>query len=322
MITLKKTGSKPFVVLNLTDFQLEADEWTDKTEKGKEALKTIDTLYKRVKPDLVTLSGDLSWSGDFEALTNMGTLLDSYCVPWAPVFGNHDNDGGLETLDKAILLLSSFKYFTFEKGDESLGRGNYIISIEENEKIVHSIFMMDTHDRVASTNEDGKDALVWSSLNGAQIEWYKKKVKELKALGVPESTLIIHIPIYAYRDAWWAAYNPKYRAEDIPPKESSDIKYWNKGYEGSFGVRYEGVSSYPRDDGVFDAIKEMDHTKNILCGHSHTNTFSIPYKGVRFTFALKTARGSYHNKELNGGTVYEIDSYGNSTVRHEFVDLD
>jgi hypothetical protein len=322
MITLKKKKSKDFVILNLTDFQLLASEWTNETEKGKEILYTIDTLYKRVKPDLVTLSGDLAYAGDLDALSHMGKVLDSYCVPWAPVFGNHDNDGGLELVDKTADCLSKFKYFTFEVGEKELGRGNYIINIEQDGKVLHSVFMMDTHDRVNYVNTQGDSSYEWSSLNEAQIKWYKENVSLLKSLGSKESTLIIHIPINSYRDAWWAAYNPKYRAEDIPPRDNSDPKYWNKGYEGSFGVRYEGVSSYPQNDGVLDAILEMDHTKNILCGHSHTNTFSIPYKGVRFTFAVKTGRGSYCNPFLNGGTVYRIDSQGNSTVRHEFVDLD
>lgn len=322
MITLKKKKSKDFVILNLTDFQLLASEWTNETEKGKEILYTIDTLYKRVKPDLVTLSGDLAYAGDLDALSHMGNVLDSYCVPWAPVFGNHDNDGGLELVDKTAECLSKFKYFTFEVGEKELGRGNYIINIEQDGKVLHSVFMMDTHDRVNYVNTQGDSSYEWSSLNEAQIKWYKENVSLLKSLGSKESTLIIHIPINSYRDAWWAAYNPKYRAEDIPPRDNSDPKYWNKGYEGSFGVRYEGVSSYPQNDGVLDAILEMDHTKNILCGHSHTNTFSIPYKGVRFTFAVKTGRGSYCNPFLNGGTVYRIDSQGNSTVRHEFVDLD
>lgn len=322
MITLKKKKSKDFVILNLTDFQLLASEWTNETEKGKEILYTIDTLYKRVKPDLVTLSGDLAYAGDLDTLSHMGKVLDSYCVPWAPVFGNHDNDGGLELVDKTAECLSKFKYFTFEVGEKELGRGNYIINIEQDGKVLHSVFMMDTHDRVNYVNTQGDSSYEWSSLNEAQIKWYKENVSLLKSLGSKESTLIIHIPINSYRDAWWAAYNPKYRAEDIPPRDNSDPKYWNKGYEGSFGVRYEGVSSYPQNDGVLDAILEMDHTKNILCGHSHTNTFSIPYKGVRFTFAVKTGRGSYCNPFLNGGTVYRIDSQGNSTVRHEFVDLD
>jgi hypothetical protein len=314
-----ESGRDP-VVLQLSDPQIMYT--TDVQSRCNDYIKqTIEA----VNPDLILVTGDLIY-GKFdtqgEILTQYIALMESFKIPWAPVFGNHDNDGGLKLVDKTAECLSKFKYFTFEVGEKELGRGNYIINIEQDGKVLHSVFMMDTHDRVNYVNTQGDSSYEWSSLNEAQIKWYKENVSLLKSLGSKESTLIIHIPINSYRDAWWAAYNPKYRAEDIPPRDNSDPKYWNKGYEGSFGVRYEGVSSYPQNDGVLDAILEMDHTKNILCGHSHTNTFSIPYKGVRFTFAVKTGRGSYCNPFLNGGTVYRIDSQGNSTVRHEFVDLD
>lgn len=318
MINLEKSNNKNFVILNLTDFQLCESEWCD--ERGKRALYTIDELYTRVRPDLVTISGDIAWCGDYDSLSFIGKLLDSYKTPWAVVFGNHDQDAGIDKLDKSIELFSSFEYFRYENGPSELGRGNYIINILEDEKIIHSLVMMDTHDRHLVKRQNGEEYLDWARLLPNQLNWYKERICELKALGVPESTLITHIPIYAYRLAWDEAFNSEYKPEEISPKESYDEKYWNDGYKDSFGVKYEGISSYPLEDGAFDVIKEMAHTKNVLAGHDHITNFSISYQGIRLSFALKTGHGCYADTRLNGGTVIEINSQGKASLHHEYVD--
>ncbi len=316
MISLQKNKDKNFVILNFSDFQLDESKW----KEGK-TIQLFSELYNRVKPDLVTITGDLACCNDIPALSEMGKLLDSYCVPWAPVFGNHDHDGGIDKLDNTIEFLSTFKYFTYENGPSELGRGNYIINICEDDKVVHSLVMMDTHDRVPYTKPNGEETWAWAKLLPSQLKWYSEQIEAVKKLGSKESTLITHIPINAYIPAWWAAYNKEYRAEDILPSQSYDPKYWNKEYSDSFGVRYEGASAYPEDDGAFDAIKETNHTKNVLAGHSHTNSYSINYQGVRLTFVLKTTDGSYYNPELNGGTVITVNEAGKASVHHEYVDI-
>ena len=248
-------------------------------------------------------------------------MLEKYKCPWAVVFGNHDHDGGIDVLDKAIEFLQGFEHFTYENGPNELGRGNYIINISDGEKIIHSLFMMDTHDRVPYIKENGDEVKAWGKLTHEQLDWYREKVTEVKALGSQESTLIIHIPIYAYNYAWDSAFNKEYDPKSITPEQSSDPKYWNEGYKDSFGVKYENASTYPTDDGVFDIIKELEHTKNILAGHSHIDNYSIVYEGVRLTFALKTTTGSYYDPLLNGGTVLTVKDNGSCSIHHEYVDI-
>ena len=67
MFELKKQVGKDFVILNLADVQLGNDEWNPEHKNRKIATYTIDTLIKRVKPDLITLSGDQGWAGQIES---------------------------------------------------------------------------------------------------------------------------------------------------------------------------------------------------------------------------------------------------------------
>ncbi|MBO5375169.1 MAG: metallophosphoesterase [Clostridia bacterium] len=321
MITFNKTPNKDFKILNLTDFQLMAPELNVEHEKGKIMRHTLDTLVEKVKPDLITITGDLAWGGDYDALMVLGPMLDKYKIPWAPLWGNHDQDRGLDRLDRSIKILSENKYFTYENGPCELGRGNYIIAIKENDKIIHALIMMDTHDRVPNLKSGIENDRSWAKLTKEQIEWYKRQVKMLKEQGCNESTLLVHIPIYAYRDAFKVAFNSNLDPKDISTEQSELGECWNEGYKDSFGVKYEDVCSYYEDDGVFDAIKELNHTKNVICGHDHVNCFSISYEGVRLTFALKTGPGCYWNEGLNGGTVVTISNDGKIEVKHEYVSL-
>jgi len=133
--------------------------------------------------------------------------------------------------------------------------------------------------------------------------------------------MIMHIPIYAFREAWAAAVKPDLDPKSVTPETSADPANWNEEYAGSFGVKYEGICSYPADEGMFDVMLELGSTKHILCGHDHVNNYVINYKGVKFVYSLKTGAGCYWNPILNGGTVLSVTENGVSDLWHEYIDV-
>lgn len=62
MIKIKNDSKRDFRLLNLTDPQLTNEEWCENNQTGKIFRKTVDTLIERVAPDLITISGDLSYA--------------------------------------------------------------------------------------------------------------------------------------------------------------------------------------------------------------------------------------------------------------------
>lgn len=53
----------------------------------------MDKLVEVTKPDMVALPGDvLSAMASRFSINNFIKHMDSYKIPWAPVFGNHDNE--------------------------------------------------------------------------------------------------------------------------------------------------------------------------------------------------------------------------------------
>ena len=321
MITLQKKKDKDFVVLNLTDPQLGNSEWEEGHQNRQILEYTVRELVSRVSPDLITVSGDLAWAGHTVAYEKLANFLDSFAIPWAPVWGNHDNQEGPDAVDAVADAFLQHPYCVYEKGDPALGNGNYVIAVEEEGKIVEGIFMIDSHDRNCLQTEDGSPQEVWAKLIPEQLVWYQNEAKGLKEAGCLETTMILHIPFYAYHLAAEAAYRPDINRQGVTVQEAEGAEIWQKGYEKSIGVMYEGVSCYPGEDGVFEAIRQVGSTKYVIAGHDHVNNWMIDYEGVKLIYGLKAGVGCYWNPILNGGTVLQIGSEGVKEARHEFVDV-
>lgn len=322
MITLTKKHGKDFKILNLTDTQLSNEEWSEGHKHRAILEYTAKELIERVKPDLITVSGDLSWAGHDHAYDMVAQLIDSFGIPWAPVWGNHDNQKGAEYIDSIAAKYMTYPHCIYEKGDPKLGNGNYVISIEEDGVPVEAVLMMDSHDRLPYTHADGETKLEWAKLLPEQAEWVKHELNALKKRGCKDATLVMHIPIYAYRLASDAAYKSGIDLKSVTLEMAEGTDCWNDGYTDSVGVQYETVGSYPADDGMLEAFKDAGIIKHIVSGHEHVNNFIINYEGIKLIYALKIGAGCYWNPLLNGGTVLSVNENGVYDVHHEYVNVE
>lgn len=321
MITLNKQPDSDFLILNLSDPQLASEHWLGDSPYRRILEETVTTLVERVKPGLITVSGDISYAGDLAAYRKFADLIDSFGLPWAPVWGNHDNQDGAEAVDRAAELFLSYSYCVYEKGDPSMGNGNYVIRIAENGTPIAACFLMDSHDRQLWVNEEGCSQEEWATLNPAQLDWLRTQTAALKAEGCNDSAIILHIPIHAYRLAVAAAFRTDADRRAITMAESFGRDVWNAGYEDAFGVTYEPISSYPADDGVFDLLQKLGSIRHVVCGHNHINSTVINYQGIQLAFGLKTGIGSYFHPDMNGGTVLRVTGRGIADIWHEFVPI-
>ena len=321
MITINKQTNKDFVILNLTDPQLGASEWEDGHLHRNILEYTVRELIKRTNPDLITVSGDLAWAGQEHAYDMIGSFLDSFQIPWAFVWGNHDNQEGAEFVNKIADKYMALKHSVYEKGDAAIGNGNYVITIKEGEKIVEALILMDSHDRAPFIDENGQEQSAWAKLTPPQMAWYQAQIHTLKGQGCTSATAIMHIPPYGYLKAAQAAYKPSVDLKNLTLAQADGADCWNDGYEKSCGVQYEGIACYPQDDGVLEIIKAEGLTKRIVVGHDHVNNFMIEHEGIQLIYALKTGAGCYWNPLLNGGTVLKVSENGVYEVKHEYVDI-
>lgn len=326
MIQLQKQKDKDFIILNLSDLQIEERSWdTSDPDCGNEFAifdHTVRTLIERQRPDLITVTGDIAFSGWMKSYCGFADYIDALDIPWSIVWGNHDQQLGIESVDEVLEYYKRCKNFVYEDGDKALGNGNFVIEIVEDGKVVEGLIMMDSHDSQSTFDENGEEHfLCYDKLTDKQLDWYREQIAALKEKGCDKSAVFLHIPIYAYNLAWKAAIRSDIDPKAVTLEESYNGDCWNDGYKDSFGVGYEGICSPPEDEGMFDLIKELNATQHIIAGHDHVNNWVINYEGVQFIYAFKTGSGCYWNDKINGGTVFTVTSNGISDVRQEYVDI-
>ncbi len=297
--TVAKKPGKDFVILNFADIQCHDGEAYSIV--GEFAEETMTRLIEKTKPDLITLTGDNAF--DSFAHLRLIRFLDSFGIPWAPVMGNADHTGVVSEFWIAWRMMEA-KHCLFRLGPKDMGYGNYILNITENGQTVHTLFFMDTH------HEEEMQAGSYDHLYDAQIAWYRWAVEGIaKEAGrtVP-SSVFFHIPVPEYKDAWEAAHDsvtgallPEYR----------DVQFCKKQEE--FG--------FPKfNNGFLAMCRTLGSTKNIICGHEHTNCFALPYEGITLIYAMKTGYGCYWEHKTHGGTTLTVRKDGMTAVTQHYID--
>ena len=279
MIKIQKQKGRDFTILNLSDPQLTEANWgldKDAPEYIKNYHKvftyTVDELIERVNPDLITITGDLSYPQDMRSYDMYAEYFNKFQIPWTVIWGNHDNMVDLEPVDEMVKKLSKSTYFFFEAGPRELGSGNFVIGIEEEGKLVEGLIMMDTHDALFYLESEDTELSMaqkntldlipmpthksqieafekrgytekdtqWMNprVSKHQVKWFSEQIEMLKELGCTDSTLFVHVPIHIYMHAFKAAFNPDFVPREVSVEESYTGSCWNEGYKDSFGVKH------------------------------------------------------------------------------------
>ena len=296
---LIKEKDKDFIILNLSDVHF--------TDYGQKALSVPDTITKikkmvaNVKPDLITVTGDIVCSDSTVFSVKLFTdIMESFGIPWAPVFGNHDDEGNCDLNYICDIMMTSSNCL-LRKGDPELGIGNYIINIaEENAdgtlSVSESIIMLFSHNY---------------GNNDKQLQWYKWATDGINRLsgGKAEISIFCHIPLAEYQYAYDLAWD----SENSTWREGFDA-YGSLGEKVAYGRDAQGTP-YQKD--FFNLLKESGTTKYVFCGHDHLNNFSIVYDGIRLTYSMKVGRASGQNLIFDGGTEITVGSHGITNIKQK-----
>lgn len=308
--TLGEDGNYEFItdrdlkILQLTDVHI-GGGWMSE-EKDAKAINAVASMITAEKPDLVIVTGDISFpvpfiSGTFNNMNSakiFAELMETLGVYWTLTFGNHDTESySFYSREKISEFYGSdsLKYCLFRDDDEVDGYGNSIINVKNSNGIItQSLFMLDSH------SYTGGDWLglfqKYDKIHDNQIEWYTANAEKLS-----EHNKILISELYS---ADRQAYNEalaKYGVVStltfmhIPPREfkeaideyiangCSDTKNVKFHY-GFVGEKDNGVYCSNYDDGLFEAMQEHKGTAAIFCGHDHLNTISLSYKNIRLTY--------------------------------------
>ena len=304
------------------------------------ALETVDAVIKQAKPDFIAVTGDLAYvneglqkplpnynnkhwlnvghNDNMKPIQRFVDLIESYNIPWAFVYGNHDAEGlhGREELGN---YFEGLKNCVFEKGPENVsGVGNYVVNVENSDGTLNKALVFIDSNSYMHTHTGLSDLGNYDHIHGDQLDWYENEIANIaQEYGLdgktPESFCFWHIPLVEYKTAWEGLKNSSgkfsiYNYDNFPST------MWEDGYNNE-GVCHPNRTVEGAEDGghMFERILAVGSTKAIFCGHDHINYSNVKYKGVNLVYGKSidyTAYAPMTTDTQRGGTLITIKDGG------------
>jgi hypothetical protein len=245
----------------------------------------LTDIITATNPDLIILTGDNIY-GKFDHNGSVWTafvnFMDSFDIPWAPIFGNHDNESNMgvdwqcEQLMKAENCLFMQRTLT--------GNCNYSVAITQGGEIKRVFYMLDSNgigSPSAATLANGHTSTT-PGFGSDQIVWYTEQIERMQEL-LPD--VKVSFAYHIQSNLFEVAY-AKYGYVNWTPWANINVDLHEEKAEGDFG--YIG---YVKGEWTQD-IKELKRlgVDSIFVGHEHTSSASVVYQGIRFQFGQKSSR--------------------------------
>lgn len=312
----------PIKILQLTDIQvidaaqrrtpdrIRADEieaWS--TENfDMQCGNHIKSLIAQSLPDMIFITGDIIY-GSFDdsgrTFQWFCALMDSFEIPWAPVFGNHDNESAKGVAWQCEQFEKS-KFCLFKKGDVS-GNGNYTVGIAVGEELVRVLHMTDSN----GCHDKNDDAVISEAgIYPDQLENIRKNtalIEQAQNKKIP-AFMAFHIPVDGFKEAERAK---GYRKSD---DELYMIGVDRDGKDGDFGFCLEKYGTIKTEED-FITFAKAQSIDGVFVGHVHNSCTCISHEGIKWVFGLKTGQYDYHIPGQLGGTLITLNGDG-FTVNH------
>lgn len=297
--TVEKDPNEDFKILVFVDTQL----WMDPSDNNA-CYEQMRALVEKTQPDMLATVGDnISGVTSRFLLKDFIEVMDSFELPWTVVFGNHDDEIPMTTLNWQGDQYMESEYCLFQKGPSNLyGCGNYAVNITENGSPVYTLFMFDNGRY--TEYDDGSTKEIYMGYE--QIAWYEWSVKGIAAAAgktVP-SMVFSHFAQPEFKEALeqYAVYHEADGSYTVP-----------EAY--GFGSCDYLPGCAPVKSGFFDKCRELG-TTHMICGHDHENNAVITYEGVTMAYGMKTgpSPAPWNFAEETGGTLVTIHTEGSNAA--------
>lgn len=341
-----------FRVLHLTDVHIGAGAFS--AEKDRWAIEAVSETVRRVKPDLVIVTGDMAYPVPFQAGTfnnkreaeMFASMMERLGVYWTITFGNHDTEiySLYDRDDIAAEVYSDpkWEHCLFREGPTDIaGKGNDVIVVRHptadgveivdaasyaanvgSTKISQALVTIDSH----SYTDGDYFGIAWKydNIHQDQINWYAREMDRLTEMNGGEQVknlVFFHIPLTEY-GVYWNEY------KDNGHNDTANVHKVH-GQAGESGEKsFPGV----KDCLTFETM--LTHGgQGTFCGHDHYNTFAIDVKAttkdadgndvtgvIRLSYGMSIDYLAYvgiaSDIEQRGGQEIRIDADGGFATRH------
>ena len=261
----------------------------------------IRSLVAQSVPDLIIITGDIVYGSFDDAGSTMRylcELLDSFGIPWAPVFGNHDN----ETQKGVAWQCEQFaqcRFCLFKRGNVS-GNGNYTVGVAIGDTLIRVLHMLDSN---GCKNESDPDVIREAGLYPDQLNMVQEnteKIRKAQEKDIP-AFMAFHIPVDIYRRA---EHEKGYRHSD---EDKFVLGVDTMAKDGDFGFSLENrVHPMLETELTFIPFLRSQNVEGVFVGHFHNCCSSIRYEDIVWTFGMKTGQYDYHVPYQIGGMLISL----------------
>lgn len=310
-----------FTILQLSDIQ-------DTAAMFPIVKDFIRNIVPATSPDLIVLTGDNFSGGSCHsgihaidkvlvkrAISQYMSVLDSYGIPIAIVFGNHDAETTVNKEEQMAIYSSYANSISHNEGSIAFGCGNYnvpIYSSKSSDNLIYNLWMIDSN--------------MYDDINGGydyvrqdQIDWYVNTSDELKAQnnGIPVPSLMFqHIIVPDIYDALLQV-----EAGTEGAIANGTNHYVLDPANTKSGVMRERPCPPNTNSGQFDAVVNQGDVVAMVFGHDHTNTFVVEHMGVDLIATPGVTFASYGD-DGRGARVITLDKTDLSTYEQHIVTYD
>ena len=289
---------------------------------AEETHAAVEALVAAANPDLVIIAGDICGPGYIHAETtdDVRFVLDHVTepmerrgIPWAHVFGNHDDNYGVPNAAQ-MPIYESYPHCLSKAGPDNIdGVGNYFLPIFDNagNDVLFGVWGLDSNHSMPEFFEEygipEKTQFFQSSPAASgdydgprisQVFWYWQMSQLLEAQfghKVP-SLMYMHIP------------TPEHALVTL---HKNRLKF--KGYH------LEEVACHTLNSGLFTACVQRGDVKAIFCGHEHENNFSTEYFGIKLGYDGFLSYHACHNEDIRGCRLFDITADNPADIQTQIL---
>lgn len=272
------------------------------------APKYMKLVVDKENPDLIMITGDVELYKDIPTtkkyIETAFSYFDEKKIPWGHTYGNHDIEYAAGKSTKEIksevqAAYESSPYNISKAGPKDIdGVGNYVFPVygSDGETIAMTVWGLDSN-MYLENNFKEMPALVnlpntinggykWDYIKPNQVIWYYNTSEAIERYAnkkIP-GLMFFHIPL------------PEMNYISNNPKETNMV-----------GKKREPVNCSEVNSGLFSFILSRKDICGIFNGHDHVNDFTGEYVGVRMSYVPCITHQNYHDKNVMGARVIEID---------------
>lgn len=259
--------------------------WSLGFDKDHMSLDLMGAVLDAEKPDLVVYTGDNLSGGCLlpqKGLERLASPAIERGIPWALVFGNHDDEGPVSR-EKQMEVVQALPHCLSVPGPEDVdGVGNFVLPVHASKDADNIAALLYFFDSLAYRQHEGEK--VYDYIQPAQVRWYKEMSRGYTEAhgGKPLPALaFFHIPLPEYNDVWEAGK--------------------------CIGVKQEDVCCSPINSGLFTAMKEQGDVVGVFVGHDHVNDYIGKLDGIYLGYGRGTGFTAYGTEGFpRGARVVEL----------------